>query len=146
MTYLDTSCLLKLYAFEIGSEKLVAWLTGRAGIACARHGRLELVAALKRHQREGRLDVRGLNQSLMRLEADENNRLVEWLPVDTALINSACDRLAALSPGIILRAADALHLTCAAEAGFKEIHSHDKHLLTAAPHFGLRGVDVIKSP
>lgn len=143
MIYLDTSCLLKLYAQERGSEQLASWLTGKSTWCCARHGRLELVSALKRHQREGRLDQPGLQLALARLAADEKEQLLTWLPVGDTLIDSACAALVALPPSVHLRAADALHLACAQDAGLKEIHSHDRHLLAAAPHFGLKGVDVI---
>lgn len=143
MIYLDTSCLLKLYAQERGSEQLATWLAGKSTWCCARHGRLELVSALKRHQREGRLDQPGLRLALARLEADEREQLIIWLSVGDKLIDDACAALATLPPAVFIRAADALHLTCAKDAGLKEIHSHDRHLLAAAPHFGLKGVDVI---
>jgi predicted nucleic acid-binding protein len=141
--YLDTSLLLKLYADEHGSREVAERLVGVRGIVCSRHGRLELLAALKRHQREARLDRRGLRQSIAMLEADERDRVVEWLPVGDGLIDAACRRLVDMPPGMFLRAADALHLACASEAGLKEIHSHDRHLLAAAPHFGLKGVDLL---
>jgi predicted nucleic acid-binding protein len=144
--YLDTSYLLKLYAYEHGSREVAAWMTGRSHFVCAHHGRLELFAALKRHQREGRIDARGLRQMLAQIGADERSRLVEWLPVPADLIDSACRKVAELPGSVFLRAADALHLACAADAGLKEIYSHDQHLLAAAPHFGLRGIDVILKP
>lgn len=145
MYYLDTSYLLKLYAHEHGSADVAAWMTGRRDFVCSRHGKLEVISGLKRHQREGRIDARGLRQSLAQLADDETSQLIVWLPVENDLVDSAGTRLASLPPSVFIRAADALHLACAADAGLKEIYSHDRHLLAAAPHFGLKGIDVISS-
>ena len=47
--------------------------------------------------------------------------------------------VAGLPAEVYLRAGDAVHLTTAADEGESEIWTNDRHLLAAAPHFGLRG-------
>jgi predicted nucleic acid-binding protein len=111
--------------------------------ACCLHGRLEVFAALKRQQREQGFTDSRLRAAVRRFEADERAGAIRWLPIDALLMVSACTRMQKLPPTAFLRAADALHLACAADAGLKEIYSHDRHLLAAAPHLGLRGLDII---
>lgn len=59
------------------------------------------------------------------------------------LVRQACVVVEGLSGSVFIRSADALHLACAKEQGFAEIYSNDRHLLAAAPHFGLTGKNVI---
>jgi len=141
--YLDTSYLAKFYLDEANAAAVVSWAEGKGDFVCAAHGRLELVAMFKRQQREGAITPTQLGALIRTHEQDEAIGLLRWLPLDLALIRTACARMAKLPPAAFLRAADALHLACAADAGLKEIYSHDRHLLAAAPHFGLRGIDLI---
>lgn len=147
MIYLDSSYLAKLYIREHGSDEVERMLDAQSEQAvCCLHGRLEIAAALKRQQREGRLIGSHLRAVARRLEADEKAGSIRWLPIDAPLMAAASAQMLKLPPTVFLRAADALHLACAADAGLKTIYSHDRHLLAAASHFGLRGVDVITSP
>ncbi len=143
MTYWDTSYLAKIYLRESGSEAVLQAFADQGGFVISEHGRLEFMTTLKRHQREGALTPAHLKLVWQKLEQDVADGLIRFLPLSTPLIERACEQVAALPPSVFLRAADALHLACAKDAGLKEIHSHDRHLLAAAEHFGLKGVDVI---
>jgi predicted nucleic acid-binding protein len=143
MIYLDTSYIVKCYLCEPGTDVVLVWLQGKSGLTCCMHGRLELIAAFKRHVREGRLIEKHFLASLRLLERDERAGIWQWIPVSTELIHEACKRVASLRSSILIRAADALHLACAAENGFTTIYSHDRHLLAAAEYFGLEGIDIL---
>jgi len=146
MIYLDASYLVKLYADEPGAGAVVAWAEGKGNFTCAAHGRLELFSAFKRHQREGALTGPRVLIMVRQVEDDEASGLIRWLPLTSELVATVCRQMIALPPAVFLRAADALHLACAADAGLKEIYSHDRHLLAAAPYFKLKGIDVIPGP
>jgi predicted nucleic acid-binding protein len=143
MMYWDTSYIAKIYLREPGTDAVLQALAREGSFVCSEHGRLELMATFKRNQRESLITATQLKMIWGKHEQDLADGLIRYLPLSSELIQQACATLAALPPSIFLRAADALHLACAADAGLKEVHSHDRHLLAAAPHFGLEGRDII---
>lgn len=143
MIYLDTSYLAKFYLKEPGTEDVLKAFARESNFVCGEHGRLELITSFKRHQREGRLSATQVGLLWEKHGQDLADGLIRFLPVSSELIATACQQMLALPPSVFVRAADALHLACAADAGLKEIYSHDRHLLAAAPHFKLKGIDVI---
>jgi hypothetical protein len=68
---------------------------------------------------------------------------IRWLPLTESIFKRAEAAFLAAPADVYLRAANALHLACAAKHGFAEIHSNDRHLLSAAPLFSVRGVNLI---
>ena len=142
MIYFDTSYLARLYLADAGWEK-VRVLARTDRIACALHGKAEAMAAFHRKFREGVLSRAAFAGLLKQFESDCAANAVEWLPMTSIVLARVSKAYALLPAAVPLRAADALHLACAAEAGFKELHSNDAHLLGGAPFFGLTGVNII---
>lgn len=118
-------------------------LAGTGRIACGLHGKAEALAALHRKFREGIVSRPGLAGLLKQFERDCTANAFEWLPVTANVLARVGNCYASLPAKAHLRAADALHLACAAEAGHHELYSNDAHLLSGAPFFGLKGVNII---
>jgi len=146
MSYFDSTYIIKCYLAEPGSSAVLALAEQHAERVCALHGRLEFWSGVKRHVREGQLTALQAADVWRQFTKDESEGLWLFLPLTADLVARACQRLASIADHVPCRAADALHLTCAVEIGLREIYSNDRHLLAAAPHFGLRGVNVIVGP
>jgi predicted nucleic acid-binding protein len=143
MIYFDTSYLVRLYLEDKGFEA-VRHLAEANEVACSLHGRGECAAAFHRCFREGRYGGNHLNRLLDQFESDCTNGAYRWCPVTEAIVTCVVTSYREPPGRVFLRAADAMHLACAADNGFKEIHSNDERLLAAASVFGLKGRNVIK--
>ena len=88
MSYFDTAYLLKGYVKEHGWEAVRAVACRRQRIVCSIYGRMELLAALHRKLREGKLTRPQLNVVLRQLDVDESENLWEWIPLSSAIIET----------------------------------------------------------
>ena len=99
----------------------------------------ELGCVLHRHIHAGGL-TRAQAARLRRMYEDDVHAGV-WtlLPITLGVLDEVARRVAALHVSVCIRPADAIHLTTAAEAGFGDVWTSDRHMLAAARAFGLVG-------
>jgi predicted nucleic acid-binding protein len=143
MVYFDSAYIAKCYLHESGTDEvldLAETSMGRTSLVLAV---VEVNAVFHRHFREGRLTHTHWFETCLRFDEDQRNGFWHWLPLDSASMQQAGLRFRQFSSDVFLRSADCLHLAAATEAGFTEIYSNDRQLLAAAPHFNLRGMNVI---
>jgi len=137
--YLDTAYLVKCYVPEPGSREVRRLASEEGRVACCAYGRAELASAVHRKAREGVLTAEALQVVFRQIRLDEEERVVCWFPVTESLLDAVVRAYERLPTDTFVRAGDAVHLVCARDQGFTEIHSSDRHLLAAAPLFGLAG-------
>jgi predicted nucleic acid-binding protein len=141
--FFDTCYLVRLYLEDHGFEA-VRRLAGQASVvAAAWHAQAEVAAAFHRAYRERGIPDEAYSGLLAQFAADRNASLFAWQPLNEAVLGRVEKVLRSAPTATYLRAADALHLACAAEHGFTEAYSSDRHFLAAAPIFGIRGIDVL---
>jgi predicted nucleic acid-binding protein len=139
--YFDAALVAKFYVNEPGRDQIrqLARQTGAvltSGIAVA-----EVSAAFYRKLREGALDRPVFKALQGQFAHDLDSDLWHLAGPPEALLRDVHDAFSRLQASVFLRALDALHLVTARAEGFTRIYSNDRHLLDAARHFGLVGVD-----
>jgi len=103
---------------------------------------VEFHAVLHRHVREGFISERDRATLAKRFADHTAARLWIVVPLSETLLERSSAMLLSAPRGLFLRTADALHLTTAQHIGAKEVWTNDRHMLAAAPHFGLAGRSV----
>lgn len=141
--YFDVSYLAKLHWREVGTPEVEDLVRTWPAIACSVHGRSEFAAVGHRKMREKAASLEQVQSVFAQMEDDTAHGGIFWVPLDRRIYQRV-ESFFLNDPGtVFLRASDALHLACAAEHGYVEIYSNDRHLLAAAPCFGLKGINVI---
>jgi len=143
LRYFDTAYIIKLYLHEDGSGDVIRAANSSGGLASSALAFSELHAALHRNLREGRLDRGEFEEVLARFCGDVDVDMWHWLPISMSIHERVAATYRQLPAAVFLRSADAIHLATAAENGFRQVYSNDRHLLAAAPHFGLTGINVL---
>ncbi len=141
--YYDSTYLFKLQCVEHGTEAVRAHASTVRSLHSAVHARAEFVSACHRKIREGHGTHRQLKAMLDQFQLDCRAGVITFLPLNDSVFERVESFYLSAPANSPLRASDALHLACAAEHGFKEVYSNDRHFLAAAPLFGMRGINVI---
>ena len=140
--YFDTAYLAKCYWNE-PDGKLVREMARQAdGLCSSAICIAEMACLAHRKIREGPTTPA---DALMRRDLfldDVNSGTIRAMPVTERILRRVEAITRALPPSCYLRTFDALHLVTAADSGLTEIWTNDRHMLAAAPHFGLVGRSV----
>jgi predicted nucleic acid-binding protein len=140
--YLDTAYVAKTYINEPDSDAVRQLVVGKSGMHTSALCGPELQCVFHRHVRDGGLTKRQAHALRAKYIEDVNAHVWTLIPMDAVLLAKVESCVTALEPRVFVRAGDAIHLVSAMLAGFDEIWSNDRHLLAAAPAFGLKGRSV----
>jgi predicted nucleic acid-binding protein len=140
--YLDAAYVVKHYLNEPESNA-IRLIVRRGGlVASSALALAEVQCVFHRKMREGTISAdiaAALSRSFL-AHVDED--FWTLVPVTESVLRRAGAIVLSSPPSVFLRAGDAVHLTTAKDLGEKEVWTNDRHMLAAAPHFGLIGRSV----
>jgi predicted nucleic acid-binding protein len=140
--YLDSAYVVKFYLNEPDSSAVRQAIHRADVLVTSAWSVAEVTCAFHRHFREGTLDAAQFQRAVQAFREHVEIGFWTLIPVTEAVIARMTARVAALPASVFLRAGDAVQLASAVESGEHEIWGSDRHMLAAAPYFGLTGRSV----
>ena len=137
--YIDSAYIVKYYIHEANSAAVREILRKAESRVSSALAIAEVTCAFHRRLREGHLSGdlfrEVLGSFLKHVEAGA------WTvaPVSERVLHRVSRMLRLAPASLYLRSGDAVHLATALEIGELEVWTSDRHMLAAAPHFGLIG-------
>jgi len=142
LIYFDSAYLVKCYLTDPDSQR-VRKLAARAGAIFSSSVCLaEFACAVHRATREKAITPSQSVEIRRAFSASVREGIISVIPLSERILDSLQDFLATMPIDLFLRSGDAIHLASARQEGFSEIWTNDRHLLRAAPHFGMVGRSV----
>lgn len=146
MMYFDSNYILKCYLNEPQAEKIREFASQAVTKCSSLWGKSEFISGIKRQTREKKLTSRHEKTIFSLFEEDERNGVWTWYSMDEPFMREFQEAIKTMPSSVYIRTGDALHLFTARYHGFREIYSHDRHLQSAASHFGLKALDILSPP
>lgn len=140
--YLDTCYIAKFYLNEPDSLPVRELVRSADQVYSSVWALAEFHAVLHRCAREGVASPEEVGDLASRFCEHVRDGLWNLIPVTEALLRRTGILMVSAPREIFLRTADAVHLTTAQELGEREVWTNDRHMLAAAPYFGLIGRSV----
>ena len=140
--YLVTCYIAKFYFNEPESARVRELVWKADTIYSSVWALAEFHAVLHRQMREGELTPADASELISRFPAHVELGLWNLIPITEALLRRTSALMVSAPRDLFIRTADAVHLVTAHETGEREIWTNDRHMLAAAPYFGLTGRSV----
>jgi predicted nucleic acid-binding protein len=137
--YLDSAYIAKFYVAEPDAERVRRVIAEADSLISSAISLGEMACLLHRQMREGYMKRPDIQKVLDAFLDHVDAGFWTLVPVSDSILRRASFLVSTAPENTFLRARDAIHLTTAKEAGELEIWASDRHLLAAAPHFGLTG-------
>jgi predicted nucleic acid-binding protein len=140
--YFDTAYIAKFYLTEPESPAVRQLVRTGGSVYSSVLAITEVHSVFHRQMREGAVTSKAARDfaRLFLMHADDG--MWNFIPAAEPLLRRTAAIVIASDPKLFLRSADAIHLTTAMELGEGEIWTNDRHILAAAPKFGLIGRSV----
>lgn len=137
MIFCDTSAVAKLYVPERESAAMRVLLESEDQVLVSELARAELMGVFHRQLRERKWTRERFNTVVRQFTNDDVGGFWTWLPLDSAIVESAAKTYTTLPDTVFLRSADCLHLVTAIHHSFTGIYTYDSHQTAAATALGL---------
>jgi len=137
--YLDSAYLAKYYLNEPDSPAVRRIIHGADSLTSSEWSMVEVTCAFHRHLRQGELTAHQYQLLLRAFLRHIDDELWTLIPLGSRLIGRVSAAMKSLPAGVFVRSGDVVQLVSAQDAGEREVWTSDRHMLAAAPHFGLAG-------